>query len=373
MLNRMKRWLRPKDEPQSVSSAAERFIYVFEAHGIPVSQIPRLIPQLKLSQLRTSQTLLEVLTPSIIDQVAKLFGVRSEWLEGADDVIYQTRYCYKSPELFFEHFQTINPNAENCPVRVLVNDKNLDYKSGKYQILALVLVETIQLFGEDFINRYHIYSDAWDWGYKTTRIQLKAMARLLGRIHQIPLFNVSTDTLEAVLQGERIPHEFLQRPLLSEPCLDDFSASPEYSLQAKDLEELPEVLQYIEDYKLNGFAPAYDDYRRLLDAMWHSQYQETPNSIHTASNKSRKAAISKNASGNQIKQVFLSGCEARLKDKDFNATNAARNFYDGLIESEAIKLFRSAKDFQKLTADEARENAVRTLMTAIRKHKQQKI
>jgi hypothetical protein len=371
MLNRFKAWIKPHNKADSVESAATRFIHLFETHGVQTSQIPRLIPQLKLSHLKTTESLLDALTPAIIDQAATLFGVRSEWLEGAEDEIYPHHYCYKQPNLFFEHFNTLAPNAYSCPVRMLAVNKYLDFQSDEYQPLVLVLVETVKAFNEGYINRYHIYRDGWDWGYEPSRIQLKAMARLLGRIHPIPIYQVSQDVLDAVLEARMIPQPYLSSPLVTNPCLEDFAESSDQSGAAKEVDELPQVMQYISDYGLDEMATPFKEYRQKADTLWRLMEVGTEKRVESLSEKSRKAAISKNASGNQVKQLFLSRYSSMMNDQGFNASGAARTFYDGLSEVEAIKLFRSEKDFQKLTPDEARDNAVRTLTTALRKYKKQ--
>lgn len=67
---------------QSLDIVAQRFCQIFQDHGVEKSQIPRLVPSIKLSDLKSNKALLEVLTPEILDQTASLLGLRSEWLEG---------------------------------------------------------------------------------------------------------------------------------------------------------------------------------------------------------------------------------------------------------------------------------------------------
>jgi hypothetical protein len=66
----------------SVNLIVQRFLQAFQDHGIEASQIPRLLPLLKLDDLQSPEKLLVALTPEILDQTAKLFCISPQWLEG---------------------------------------------------------------------------------------------------------------------------------------------------------------------------------------------------------------------------------------------------------------------------------------------------
>lgn len=239
-----------------INIVARRFLRVFNDHGVETSQISRLFPQIKLADLESEKALLNALTPELLDQTAQLFGVRSQWLEGVDDTIYDCHFCYKHPTLFFKHFVSLKRNtgdAARFPVRALTTAKNLDYKNPDSQQLALVLVEQIAILEDKPVCRYHIYGDSWDWAYTPTRIQLKAMVRY---IHDpVPLFFVSTREIHHILEGKQIPRCFIEGCLLTEPSLEDYTYTQEESVVAKEVEELPEVLRYIEELKSENLTP----------------------------------------------------------------------------------------------------------------------
>jgi len=54
----------------------QRFFQVFEDHGVAVSQIPRLLPQIKLSDLKSEDALLQALNHEVFEHTAQLFGIR---------------------------------------------------------------------------------------------------------------------------------------------------------------------------------------------------------------------------------------------------------------------------------------------------------
>lgn len=241
-----------------VNIVAHRFIQVFIDHGVLVTQIPRFIPEVKLDDLKSEGSLLAALTPEILDRTAHLFGIRSSWLEGVGDEIYEFRSCYKRPELFFELFSVLRVRAKfdtlSFPLRVFSTTKNLDCNDPREQLLVSVLVEQFDEIDEEPIYRYYIFNDGWDWSHQPSRIQLKATARMICKeLHSpVPLYVVSPSELQNITDGKLVPRSLLDRPLLTTPSIEDFALGTDESLIAKEVDELPLVLKYIEDFKLQS-------------------------------------------------------------------------------------------------------------------------
>lgn len=78
-----------KTKTNPVNIVAQRFIQAFLDHGVRATQIPRLQSKIKLDDLKSEEALLAVLTPEVLDQTARLFGIRTAWLEGVDDRVYE--------------------------------------------------------------------------------------------------------------------------------------------------------------------------------------------------------------------------------------------------------------------------------------------
>ncbi len=91
------------------------------------------------------------------------------------------------------------------------------------------------------------------------------MVRIVNQLgHQpVPQFPVSPTELTAVLSGRLVPRSLVNHCLLSEPSLEDYACSLQEHAKAKETEELPEVLQYIEKQGLSDFGRKPGD---LLDA-----------------------------------------------------------------------------------------------------------
>lgn len=241
-----------------VNVVAARFIQLFADHGIERTQIPRVFGEISLAQLSTPENLLSVLTPELIDKAANLFGIRSEWLEGIDDRIYEYLAINKQPEVLLRLLGRILSEDRSpgeligFPVRVLTTHMNLDRSSGEVQMLAPVLLEYLFSVGEEPVYRYHVFQDGFDWDHYPCRIELKAITRHIRRLRSgpVPLFEVSRQEMEAVLEGAVIPRRFLSGCLITNPSLEDYALSVDESRVAKEADELPSVLAYANEHSL---------------------------------------------------------------------------------------------------------------------------
>lgn len=253
------RHLFGKPQRDTVGNVVGRFLQAFQDHGVEASQIPRLLPQLKLDDLQSPAKLLAALTPEILDTTAQLFGIRSQWLEGVEDEIYDGLWTYKQPGRLLEHLAllcTTDDQRLYCPLRVLTTTRKLDRNDPGQQFLAPILIEKVAEIGEEEIYRYHVYRDGFDWGYWPTRIELKVIARLVYQRLRIgvPLYEVTPKQMDDILECRVIPRRYLKGSLLTTPSLEDFALSNEESRIAKEVEELPDVLRYIEDNNLQTFS-----------------------------------------------------------------------------------------------------------------------
>jgi hypothetical protein len=260
-----------RSKPDPVSLVAHRFIQLFSEHGVPTAQIPRLVPNLTLDKLISPEALLPHLTGELLEQVAHLFAVRRTWIEGVEDVIYDCSSCYKDPTQFFEDLARINTDGVVYPIRALFCTSTLSMQDNRTQSLALVLLDKIAGIGEETICRYHVCFDQWDWGYWKCRIQLKAMAPLVDKLFhkRIPPYQATPQVVETICSGACIPHIHPSRRMSEEISLEDFALGPDESARSKEPEELPTVLEYIENNDLENIA------RKLqacvpIRALWRS-------------------------------------------------------------------------------------------------------
>lgn len=245
-------------QKNDVSIVAKRIVEAFNIHGVETAQIPRVFPSLTLDKLATPGKLISAVTPEIIDSVAQLFGIRSQWLEGVDDEIYEYLATYKAPGELLKRLSELRyPPGERMsfPLRVLTTHKHLDRTADEYQVLVPVIVEPIAELGDETIYRYHVYRDGFDWNHTTSRIELKAIARIIfTRLHTpVPLFVVSPQDMESVLEGKTVPRELFVGALITDPSLEDYAIPAKGSSVAKETDEFPEVAACIERHGLADF------------------------------------------------------------------------------------------------------------------------
>lgn len=236
-----------------VHGVARRFVQIFTIHGVVPAQIPRLLPGIQLLDFHSEEKLLSALTPAILDQTARLFAIRTEWLEGTDDAIYDYQSCYERPERFFELLSQIRSRTDEdsswFPLRVLYCTKRLDRSALAQQLLVPVLIEKIAEIGDVHIERYYPFNDGFDWSYQPARIQLKAISRLIFKIlgMPVPLMRIDPTALQEILERKRVPRDFLQSCFLTTPSLEDFAITKEESGAAREVDEMPDVLRYIDE------------------------------------------------------------------------------------------------------------------------------
>lgn len=253
-LNLNEIWRRWRAKPEATSVVVRRFLDLFQSHGVGPTQMQRLLPEVTLDKIKSPDALLALLSNEMLDRIATLFGVRREWLEGIDEQIYPHRFCYKAPRTFFEGLAELDFTFSSFPVRALHSGKGVDARDDYPQNLVLILVERIAEIGDEEIHRYRIYSDAWDWDHPPCRIQLKAMARLVNLKFgcPVPLYPTEGKLLEKIREGQVIPRTALKGCLLTEPSLEDFALGKHESAKARETEEIPAVLDYIQNNELEA-------------------------------------------------------------------------------------------------------------------------
>jgi hypothetical protein len=241
--NELYRRLRSRRQSDGV---AERIVWLFGQHGIAPTQIQRFVPAVGLDKLEPEK-METVLNDCILQQITDLFGVNREWIEGTQREIYPYRSCYKQLTSLLEVLPHSEGLLAHFPVRVLFEGSDLDRSSSKSQFLALVVCEPIGSIGEKQVFRYQVFRDEWDWTHRGCRLQLKAMARWLDQVRKIPtpLFRTTRKNIDRILQGRHIPRLELDRCCITEPSLEDFALARSESVQARDVDELDDVIAYL--------------------------------------------------------------------------------------------------------------------------------
>jgi hypothetical protein len=166
-------WMkRPKQKasPKELS-IADRFLLLFESHGIHRNQIPRFFGHnLTLADLQNVDSLLPKLSEKILSDVCELFAVRRVWVDGAESEPYEPHDFYKTPQEFanfLDQLLKINPEGNLSGVLIVSSDKSNNDQA------IILLQECIGNIGDRSIYRYHICNN-WSFSYWKSRAFLTA-------------------------------------------------------------------------------------------------------------------------------------------------------------------------------------------------------
>lgn len=241
---------------------AKRFLHLFDAHNVDHSQIPRLIPGIAYGDLAPYRRLIDTLTPAVVDATAQLFGVRRQWLEGLDDLVLHPYWDHGDPKQVLTRLAGVvaaTLDAGNClgrfPLRVLTTSMTLAPESSERQWLLPVIVEPVSDSEDCPAYRCQVSGDYYDWTDSQSRIKLKAITWLAWHRLRItvPLFQVSHDEFDSIRGGMAVPTIVLRSGLTTEPSLEDFIQTPKEGRVAKEADELPAVLGYLDAEGLGDF------------------------------------------------------------------------------------------------------------------------
>ena len=205
-----------KKEPESI---ADRFIRLFKSHGIVCDQIPRLIPALSLSDVNSPEKLIEALNDHIVCDACDLFGVEREWLEGAQQEIYQRRSFYKDIRGLNSFLDEQEVTSENWGAFYAVREEGSDIREAEKQQygvdIVLVFCKLVkQLSSEQVIYRYYPLSDNASWGYLGSRIYFRAVCRLASdRSLMCRGIEVSKVNLEELKNLQAIPQSIIDHQI----------------------------------------------------------------------------------------------------------------------------------------------------------------
>lgn len=165
-------WVRKTRKPPS-ESVSSRFIQLFESHDVHRNQIPRFFGHgLTVKDLQDETALLGKLDEPVLDAACSLFGVRREWLEGAESQVYPCHAFYKHPEdvaYFLTALREKNPDGGLDGILIAPTEKAGD--------ALIILSEVIGGVGEKPIYRYHLCNN-WLFDYWKSRAYLTAFVAI---------------------------------------------------------------------------------------------------------------------------------------------------------------------------------------------------
>lgn len=162
-----------KTKPSQVESLSSRFVRLFECHDVHRNQIPRFFGHgLTVKDVQDDQSLLGKLDEPLLEAACERFGVRREWLDGAEPKVYSCHDFYKEPEgvqPFLTSLREANPEGELDGILIAP-------EGNKGEALVL-LSELIGWVGDKAIYRYHLCNN-WFFDYWKSRAYLSAFVAI---------------------------------------------------------------------------------------------------------------------------------------------------------------------------------------------------
>lgn len=348
--------MHPLRKPAKV--IAERFAKLFAAHGVQPSQIPRLIPAIKYEDLDNPKALLAALSPAVIDACVQLFDIRSQWLEGLDDMPYQVNWARGKPKALLSLLSgAISSKGEDqnqFPLRVLTTSIKLDRQGSHQQWLLPVIVETVRELGDTLIHRCHIFGNHYDWTNEAHRLELKALSWVV--YHQlgspVSFYHVTPKEMEKFMMGEAIPSVLWRKGLLSEPSLEDYALSKQESVQAKETDELPKLLAYLDASGLKNWQ---------LEASLPSKTDETAPVPSEEATNAAPPTLEKPTPGKRMARG-----KREIKQADWDALlTVARGIWSEDRTLPYVEVIRRLKAMPHLKAAAMGESAIRKQLQKI--------
>lgn len=190
-------WVR-KTRYRASETVARRFIRLFESHDVHRNQIPRFFDHgLTLRDVQDEISLLDKLDEPMLEAASKLFGVRREWLEGAESAVYPCHDFYKTPASvapFLEALKASNPNGGLEGVLIAPEGQKGD--------ALIILSEVVGWIGDKAIYRHHLLNN-WLYEYWKSRAYLTACVAIAWKhgIHIRGIYSPAKD-IKKVAYGE---------------------------------------------------------------------------------------------------------------------------------------------------------------------------
>ena len=222
--DRYKKWRKPKPV---VTNTAQRFIRLFEGHGVARAQIPRFFGHnLTIHQVEDETELLKVLTCDLLESAAALFGVQLEWLEGASDELYELNHFYKRPRLFGDWLDSLLLSTDGSGVDGFL--LTTQCKADEYDALILMRQRIGELSGEP-IYRYH-FCEQWVYGYWKCRADIAAcVAQAWKRNCYLSGRHLKPNVFSKIISLKHIPDSELEQTAITNERFyaEDLTTNPE--------------------------------------------------------------------------------------------------------------------------------------------------
>ena len=244
----------------------ERIFKLFKLHGIKKEMIPLLLQeQFNVTfhdVLSNKENFQRKVTKEMIDFLAQNFGVDKQWLYGNSINLYKNEYTgfYKNVENFGDYIDKQKDQIDMLYILTeSIPDKKNDTKSNSnYMVIIVQYLKFHYPENNETIYSYEIFYEDCRWGYQKCRYNFKSFLLYLSMKHKIGF---------TFYRGYTVPHvidkymefnmgEIDFKTLMSGSSMwypEDYIIADKESVQAKETDELEEILKAIKQDEWSWF------------------------------------------------------------------------------------------------------------------------
>lgn len=201
-----------KLQKNHADSVCIRFVFLFKAHGIERTKIPRFLGEkcgLTVADISTDEKLLRVLNDHILKIVCERFGVRRGWLEGDNGRIYEPQFNYKDIAQFSDFIKAMKEGHpdEFCILEAYKPTNTSPDLFKSLPDISLVFAEPIAEIDQHTIYRYYPFHGPLPWDEPSTRFNLYTFFTLAFTTHRIVLkgYEAPFKFITQIAEGKIIP------------------------------------------------------------------------------------------------------------------------------------------------------------------------
>jgi hypothetical protein len=224
---------------KSTQGLVSRFVAIFQNHGVSRHQIPRMLPEFKLSpgDLDNDAELARRLSPELQDAACRLFNVRPQWLLNGDGGRLNTVFLHRGLDSWIETLERAI-EKDSWPELIVCRTENVELDEFCGQGAALVLCWRVGEIADHRIWAYQPVYSIREWRDNGSRfLATRAMVaadrlnvRLTGLI-------VSADDINPLAEGAQWPEVIFEKVIFPGWHPEDYTFGPT-SRNAKGLETL---------------------------------------------------------------------------------------------------------------------------------------
>ncbi|NRA89530.1 MAG: hypothetical protein HRU43_00070 [Simkaniaceae bacterium] len=183
-----------------IDLCSERFVDAFKKHDIPVIDIPKFFKEGEIlrSDLKSSDSLLNKLSESVLRRTSELFSISIDWLKGSSNTIsncYEKAYnsfWYKETQSLLERIRQHKDSGKKVEVLIFTTEETLNYiteatylhgeEHGENEIPVNI---TLKISNPNLNYTFYELFDQEPWNYRPVRLTLKALVLYFekNRIH----------------------------------------------------------------------------------------------------------------------------------------------------------------------------------------------